>query len=82
MWLISQDARQVPPLSCICQVNSTIPIATEVFKKHGAYNPNKIFGVTTLDIVRANTFIAELKVRAASGVPQAPPRPSDAERRT
>lgn len=25
------------------------------------YNPNKIFGVTTLDIVRANMFVAELK---------------------
>ena len=25
------------------------------------YNPNKIFGVTTLDIVRANKFISELK---------------------
>jgi malate/lactate dehydrogenase len=25
------------------------------------YNPKKIFGVSTLDIVRANTFIAELK---------------------
>ncbi|MEJ1272647.1 malate dehydrogenase 2 NAD (mitochondrial) [Cricetulus griseus] len=36
----------------------------EVFKKHGVYNPNKIFGVTTLDIVRANTFVAELKVWA------------------
>uniref|UniRef100_A0A2K5EMY0 Malate dehydrogenase n=1 Tax=Aotus nancymaae TaxID=37293 RepID=A0A2K5EMY0_AOTNA len=42
-------------------VNSTIPITAEVFKKHGAYDPNKIFGVTTLDIVRANTFVAELK---------------------
>ncbi|CAO2629968.1 Malate dehydrogenase, mitochondrial [Lemmus lemmus] len=42
-------------------VNSTIPITAEVFKKHGVYNPNKIFGVTTLDIVRANTFVAELK---------------------
>ncbi|CAD7680309.1 unnamed protein product [Nyctereutes procyonoides] len=53
------------PEAMICvisnPVKSTIPIATEVFKKHGAYNPNKIFGVTTLDIVRANTFIAELK---------------------
>ncbi|CAD7691169.1 unnamed protein product [Nyctereutes procyonoides] len=53
------------PEAMICvisnPVNSTIPIATEVFKKHGAYDPNKIFGVTTLDIVRANTFIAELK---------------------
>ncbi|CAK7302945.1 Malate dehydrogenase, mitochondrial [Vulpes lagopus] len=54
------------PEAMICvisnPVNSTIPIATEVFKKHGAYDPNKIFRVTTLDIVRANTFIAELKV--------------------
>ncbi|XP_068614851.1 malate dehydrogenase, mitochondrial [Brachionichthys hirsutus] len=42
-------------------VNSTIPIAAEVMKKHGVYNPGKVFGVTTLDIVRANTFVAELK---------------------
>ncbi|GAB5582788.1 L-lactate dehydrogenase C chain [Prionailurus iriomotensis] len=53
------------PEAMICiisnPVNSTIPITAEVFKKHGVYNPNKIFGVTTLDIVRANTFIAELK---------------------
>uniref|UniRef100_A0A2K5PFH6 Malate dehydrogenase n=1 Tax=Cebus imitator TaxID=2715852 RepID=A0A2K5PFH6_CEBIM len=53
------------PEAMICvianPVNSTIPITAEVFKKHGAYNPNKIFGVTTLDIVRANTFVAELK---------------------
>uniref|UniRef100_A0A2K6PFE3 Malate dehydrogenase n=1 Tax=Rhinopithecus roxellana TaxID=61622 RepID=A0A2K6PFE3_RHIRO len=53
------------PEAMICiianPVNSTIPIAAEVFKKHGVYNPSKIFGVTTLDIVRANTFVAELK---------------------
>merc|ERR1712088_692170 len=42
-------------------VNSTVPIASEIYKKAGVYNPNKIFGVTTLDIVRANTFIAELQ---------------------
>jgi len=42
-------------------VNTTVPIAAEVFKKHGVFNPNKLFGVTTLDVVRANTFIAELK---------------------
>merc|ERR1711970_576295 len=40
-------------------VNSTVPIAAEVYKKAGAYNKNKIFGVTTLDIVRAQAFIAE-----------------------
>jgi malate dehydrogenase len=42
-------------------VNSTVPITVEVFKKRNVYNPNKIFGVTTLDVVRANTFVAELK---------------------
>ncbi|XP_015512551.1 malate dehydrogenase, mitochondrial [Neodiprion pinetum] len=42
-------------------VNSTVPIASEVFQKAGVYDPNRIFGVTTLDIVRANTFIAEAK---------------------
>ena len=30
-------------------------------KKLQVYNPNKIFGVTTLDVVRANCFVAELK---------------------
>jgi len=42
-------------------VNSTVPIASEMFKKAGTYNPNKVFGVSTLDVVRANTFIGEKK---------------------
>merc|ERR1712033_115393 len=42
-------------------VNSTVPIASEMFKKAGCYNPNKIFGVTTLDVVRSNEFIGALK---------------------
>uniref|UniRef100_A0A3Q2NTS5 Malate dehydrogenase n=1 Tax=Fundulus heteroclitus TaxID=8078 RepID=A0A3Q2NTS5_FUNHE len=41
-------------------VNSTIPITSEVMKKRGVYNPNRVFGVTTLDIVRANTFVADI----------------------
>jgi len=40
-------------------VNSTVPIFAEVFKKHGVYDKRRVFGVTTLDIVRANTFLAE-----------------------
>lgn len=40
-------------------VNSTVPIFAETLKKHGVYNPKKLFGVTTLDVVRANTFVAE-----------------------
>lgn len=42
-------------------VNSTVPVAAEVLKKHNVYNPNKLFGVSTLDIVRAQAFIGELK---------------------
>jgi len=42
-------------------VNSTVPIAAEVFKKHGCYDPKRLLGVTTLDVVRSNTFIGELK---------------------
>ncbi|CAJ1946226.1 unnamed protein product [Cylindrotheca closterium] len=38
-------------------VNSTVPIAAEVLKKKGVYNPKKVLGVTTLDVCRANTFV-------------------------
>ncbi|KAI9873352.1 MAG: hypothetical protein M1823_007941, partial [Watsoniomyces obsoletus] len=41
-------------------VNSTVPITAEVFKAKGVYNPKKLFGVTTLDVVRAETFVAEI----------------------
>ena len=42
-------------------VNSTVPIAAEVLKAKGVYDPRRVFGVTTLDIVRSNTFVAEAK---------------------
>ncbi|KAI8925808.1 lactate/malate dehydrogenase [Entophlyctis helioformis] len=41
-------------------VNSTVPIVVEVFKQHGVFDPKRIFGVTTLDIVRAATFVSEI----------------------
>merc|ERR1719460_1847362 len=40
-------------------VNSTVPIAAEVLKAKGVYDPKKLCGVTTLDVVRAKTFVAE-----------------------
>ncbi|KAL2891579.1 Malate dehydrogenase, mitochondrial [Ceratocystis lukuohia] len=42
-------------------VNSTVPICKEVFKLKGVYNPKKLFGVTTLDVVRASRFVSEIK---------------------
>jgi malate dehydrogenase len=40
-------------------VNSTVPIVAEVLKKKGVFDPKRLFGVTTLDVVRASTFVAE-----------------------
>jgi malate dehydrogenase len=41
-------------------VNSTVPIAAEVLKAKGVFDPKRLFGVTTLDVVRAETFVAEI----------------------
>lgn len=53
-------------------VNSTVPIAAEVLKRAGVFDPKKLFGVTTLDIVRAETFVAEIsgeKVPSKTTIP-------------
>lgn len=62
---ITTAIAKVSPKAVVCiisnPVNSTVPIASEIMKKHGVYSSKKILGVTTLDIVRANTFVSELK---------------------
>ena len=62
--LVQQIAKTCPQ-ACIGiitnPVNTTVAIAAEVLKKAGVYDKNKLFGVTTLDIIRSNTFVAELK---------------------
>ena len=40
-------------------VNTTVAIAAEVLKKKGVYDPSRLFGVTTLDVIRSSTFVAE-----------------------
>ncbi|KAH8074491.1 L-malate dehydrogenase [Aureococcus anophagefferens] len=37
-------------------VNSTVPIFAETLKKHGVYDKNKLFGVTTLDVIEGASF--------------------------
>ena len=49
-------------------VNSTVPIAAEVLKAAGVYNKRKLFGITTLDVIRSNTFVAGLKGKSCSDV--------------
>lgn len=49
-------------------VNSTVPIAAEVLKKAGTYDKNRLFGITSLDIIRANVFVAASKNRPADTI--------------
>jgi len=62
--LVAQVAKTAPK-ACIGiitnPVNTTVAIAAEVLKEAGVYDKNRLFGVTTLDIIRSNTFVAELK---------------------
>ncbi|KAI7865444.1 malate dehydrogenase, NAD-dependent [Spinellus fusiger] len=67
---LATAAAKFCPKAFICvisnPVNSTVPIVTEVFKQHNVYDPRRIFGVTTLDLVRASTFVSELVGAEAS----------------
>lgn len=49
-------------------VNSTVPIAAEVLKAAGVYDKRKLFGITTLDVIRSNTFVAELVGKSTADV--------------
>jgi len=67
---LAEKCAAVCPDACIGiitnPVNTTVPIAAEVLKKAGVYDKRKLFGITTLDVIRSETFISELK-----GVPLA-----------
>jgi malate dehydrogenase len=49
-------------------VNSTVPIAAEVLKAAGVYDKRKLFGVTTLDVIRSITFVAEAAGKSVDDV--------------
>ncbi|KAF2897349.1 hypothetical protein ILUMI_08825 [Ignelater luminosus] len=42
-------------------VNSMVPIASETLRRTGTYNPKRVFGITALDVVRTNTFVADVQ---------------------
>jgi malate dehydrogenase len=50
-------------------VNSTVPIVAETLAKEGVFDPKRLFGVTTLDVVRAARFLSTV---AGNGI-----KPSD-----
>ncbi|MCK3657422.1 malate dehydrogenase [Pasteurellaceae bacterium Pebbles2] len=60
-----QNVAKFAPKACVGiitnPVNTTVAIAAEVLKKAGVYDKRRLFGVTTLDVLRAETFVAEQK---------------------
>jgi malate dehydrogenase len=58
---VAESAPNAKVLVIANPVNSTVPICAEVFKARGVYNPKTLFGVTTLDVVRASRFVSEIK---------------------
>ena len=60
--LVSACAKHCPKavLNIISNpVNSNVPIAAEVLKKQGVYDPKRLLGVTHLDVMRARVFASE-----------------------
>ncbi|CCU76642.1 unnamed protein product [Blumeria hordei] len=61
---IIENVAEVAPKAFILiisnPVNSNVPIAAEALKSKGVFDPKKLFGITTLDVVRAQTFSAEI----------------------
>ncbi|KAI0157375.1 malate dehydrogenase [Xylariaceae sp. FL1272] len=67
--IFSAVARTCPKAICCVvtnPVNSTVPVAAGALKKAGVFDPTRLFGVTTLDVVRASTFVSH----ALGGTPE------------
>lgn len=57
-----QVAAQACPNACFCLItnplNSLVPLAAKMLKNAGVYNPKKLFGVTTLDVIRSESILS------------------------
>ncbi|KAH6884369.1 malate dehydrogenase [Coprinopsis sp. MPI-PUGE-AT-0042] len=50
-------------------VNSTVPIVAATLEKAGVFDPKRLFGITTLDVVRAARFVGEVLDKDPNSVP-------------
>ncbi|XP_041451409.1 malate dehydrogenase, mitochondrial-like isoform X2 [Drosophila obscura] len=57
--LVSQHAPKALVGIITNPVNAVVAVAAEAMKQAGSYDPKRLFGVTTLDVVRAEKFIGE-----------------------
>lgn len=70
---LASSVARVAPDAFLCiisnPVNSTVPIVASTFENAGVYKPGHIFGVTTLDVVRATRFLAGISNTSPSNTP-------------
>jgi len=57
---VSKNAPNAHILVISNPVNSTVPIVAKVLQQAGTFDPRKLFGVTTLDVVRASRFLSTI----------------------
>lgn len=61
---LAKAVAELCPKAFVCvitnPVNSTVPIMAQTLTKAGCYDPKRLFGVTTLDLLRAETFYGGL----------------------
>lgn len=57
---VSKNAPNAHILVISNPVNSTVPIVAKVLQQAGTFDPRKLFGVTTLDVVRASRFLSSI----------------------
>lgn len=62
--IVAAAMADAAPDACLCivtnPVNSMVPLASEILRQKGKLNPNKIFGISAVDLLRASTFTAEV----------------------
>ncbi|MGN1394707.1 MAG: malate dehydrogenase [Succinivibrionaceae bacterium] len=72
---LAENIAKYAPKACVAiitnPVNTMVPLAAEVLKKAGCFDPKRLFGVTLLDTLRAETFWAE-KVGYGKGLLRVP----------
>jgi len=73
--IVNTCAKEAPK-ACYCivtnPVNATVAIAATALKKLGVYDKNKLFGVSTLDVMRATRFVNEARGAAGPTVRSVP----------
>ena len=65
---IAEHAPEARVLVISNPVNSLVPIVYETLKSVGKFEPGKVMGITTLDIIRSHTFLVDVLGRKAYSV--------------